>query len=135
MYRFRRKVFIGQPASVVAQVFSRRIHEPLLPQMIVRVLRIAALLASRQLALNCKRMSVQSWQGCLVFCYYLIILSTGKQRLPSRQADLFRRLKIDHKLKLRRLFRRQIGGFAPFSISSTSVAARRAKSFMFTPWG
>ena len=42
VYRLRGKVFVGQPARVVAQVFGRGVHETLLPQMIVKVLRLAA---------------------------------------------------------------------------------------------
>ena len=62
----------------------------------------------------------------------LITLSTGKQRLRNRQAALFRRLKIDHKLKLRRLFHRQIGGFASFRFRPRKSG--RSKSLMLTPY-
>jgi hypothetical protein len=42
-YRLRGKVLVSQPARVVAQVFGREVHETLLPQVIVKVSRLAAL--------------------------------------------------------------------------------------------
>jgi hypothetical protein len=51
----------------------------------------------------------------------------------NRQTDLLGRLQIDDELELLSLLRSKSAGLAPLRILSTQVAARRSKSFWFTP--
>ena len=52
----------------------------------------------------------------------------------ERQAERLGGLEINDQLELYRLFHREVGGFAPFSILSTKAAARRYTSAKFGPY-
>ena len=70
--------------------------------------------------------SVQSWHRGLVFCHHLITLFARERNSgENRQTDLFRRLQVDHKLKLRWLLHRQISRFGTFQ-DLVHVNSRRA---------
>ena len=51
----------------------------------------------------------------------------------NHQSDLLGGFEVDDQLELLRLLHRQVGRLGAFKILSTYVAARRSKSFKFTP--